>query len=793
MPACLRRVALAISSVLFLLLGMVTPALAVDERDLLPIDQAFALTAQADGPATIRLHWRIADGYYLYRHRMSAQATRGATGSLALPEGTPHHDEFFGDVQTYRGTVSAAISDVRAEDGKVVLAVKYQGCADIGVCYPPHTRTLTVAMVDAKPAAAPAADANNDPVPAGGTGLTALNRALGAMSAAQESATGAAGGKDAPLPPEQAFGFEAIVGDGNTILMRFTPAKGYYLYRDRSSFKLAGVGIQPGKPRWPKGVDHHDEHFGNVVVYFDQIDVPLPLLRQTAQAADVTLTATFQGCQTGGICYPPMTRSVRLALPTGKINAALDAAQQNQAAAPDAGGSDSAGGSTSDTAASPAAAAQRVTPTAVVTDASADNAVRSAGPPAPSSNGTSMLGALMLALLGGVLLNAMPCVLPILSLKVLGLAQSGGDRVQARRHALLYGAGVLVSFAVVGLLVVGLRAAGHAMGWGFQLQQPAVVATLALLMVAIGLNLSGVYTIGGSANIGHGLTQRKGPLGDFFTGVLAVVVATPCIAPFMGTALAYAFAASLPAALLVFVALGIGLALPFVIIGFVPGLARGLPKPGPWMDTFKQLLAFPMYLTAVWLAWVLGKQRGVDAMALLAVAAALLALALWWWNKAQQHDGWPGRAGALALLVAALAPIYLAARLPAPGQASPVAQDGHQQVAYSAARLQALRDAGQVVFVNMTADWCVTCKANERTTLSSATFRAALRRSDATYMVGDWTNVDPEIGKFLEAHRAVGVPLYVVYPRGGGPGQVLPAVLDVTTATAALERAAGRH
>ncbi|RBK47825.1 cytochrome C biogenesis protein, partial [Xanthomonas oryzae pv. oryzae] len=201
-----------------------------------------------------------------------------------------------------------------------------------------------------------------------------------------------------------------------------------------------------------------------------------------------------------------------------------------------------------------------------------------------------------------------------------GLAHSGESRGHARSHAIWYSLGVLVSFAAIGGLVIGLRAAGQAAGWGFQLQQPWFVAALAYLMFAVGLSLSGVFTLGTNlGGIGQSLATRNGPLGDFFTGVLACVVASPCIAPFMGTALAYAFTAPALLAMLVFLALGLGLALPFLLIGFVPSLARRLPTPGAWMETLKQVLAFPMYLTAIWLLWVLGKQRGVDALALMLV------------------------------------------------------------------------------------------------------------------------------------------------------------------------------
>ncbi|MGY1528897.1 protein-disulfide reductase DsbD family protein [Luteimonas sp. A649] len=760
---------------------------AVDLEDLLPVDEAFVLRAEA-GPDGIQLSWTIADGYYLYRHRMGAESLdagfRADPAGLQLPAGTRHTDEFFGEVETYRGRVSGVLPGTAAA-ARTELKIRYQGCADIGICYPPQTRTVAVALPVVAAAAAGKPDA----------GFAALGQALGSGSAGSGPLSLPGASDTLPLPEEQAFAFEAIAGDGDTILMRFTPAPGYYLYRDRSSFTLEAEDIRAGAPRWPRGVPHNDGYFGNVVVYFDQVDVPLPLLRSHAGPREATLTATFQGCQDDGICYPPMTRRVRVSLPAGTVATAA-------AADPDAGtGTDAAdagtpvdagAGDTNAAQADAAANGDTEIPAAGTfadgTDgatATADNAARST-PPAVPRIGLAL--ALLLALAGGLLLNVMPCVLPILSLKVLGLAQGGASRASARRHALWYTAGVLVAFALIGLAVLALRAAGLAMGWGFQLQQPGFVAALVLLMAAVGLSLSGVFSVGGSANLGHGLATRTGPVGDFFTGVLACVVASPCIAPFMGGALAFAFTASPAAALLVFLALGLGLALPFLLIGFVPALADRLPRPGAWMETLKQVLAFPMYLTAIWLAWVLGRQRGVDAMALVAVGVAVMALALWWLERARLHGGWLRRLPAIALLLVALSSAWLVGRLPAPALAAATVADG--SVPYSTEGLRTLRDAGTPVFVNMTADWCVTCKANERSTLSSDAFRDALRRTGTTYMVGDWTNVDPEISAFLERHRAVGVPLYVVYPADGGEGEILPAVLDRGTAIAALERAA---
>ncbi|UNK43005.1 protein-disulfide reductase DsbD [Luteimonas sp. S4-F44] len=769
------------------LLATVSPATAVDFDDVLPVDEALALSATAVAHDRIEIRWKIADGYYLYRHRTAAQVPDGSFGSstLTLPDGHRHVDEFFGEVETYRDRLVATLDGhPPAGTRGVALQVKYQGCADAGICYPPQTRTLQVALPPQEPgsasvfsrpdATAPSAKGDADP------GFAALGRAL--------SGTGDA------LPAERAFAFEAIAQDGDTLLMRFTPAPGYYLYQDRNRFTVEGAaGIRAGQPRWPAGKAHHDDHFGAVTVYFDQVDVPLPVLRSRPDAADVEVVATFQGCQTDGICYPPMTRRVPVALPAGTTTAAAAAPGAPDAPTPEAvatGPADAPPASADTTATTPPTpetAPDAAVAAAAGSDAVADNAARTRPPTTPR---IGLLAALALALLGGLVLNLMPCVLPILSLKVLGLAQSGGSRARARAHALWYTAGVLVAFAAVGLLVLALRAAGQALGWGFQLQQPWFVAALVYLMFAVGLSLSGVFTLGGRVgNLGQALAARTGPSGDFFTGVLACVVASPCIAPFMGGALAYAFAAPAALALAVFLMLGLGLALPFLLIGLVPALADRLPKPGAWMETFKQALAFPMYLTALWLLWVFGRQAGVNAMTLLLAGLVLFALALWWFERRRWTGGGLSRALALALLVVSLLPAAYAVR-DAQADTPRAAPTGtSDKVAYSAERLQALREAGTPVFVNMTADWCVTCKANERRVLSQPPFREALTRAGATYMVGDWTNVDPQIGAFLEAHGAVGVPLYVVYPRGGGDGEVLPALLSETVVTDALERA----
>ncbi len=750
---------------LLFLTALLAPAAAaaVTQDDLLPVDEAFVLTASAPTRDRIEIHWKITDGYYLYRHRTGVVADAGfAAQPLQLPKGKAYRDEFFGDVETYRGELVATLpGQPTPGTDSVSLKIKYQGCADAGICYPPQTRTLKVAL--------PAATADTF-VPLGATAL-----AGGLLGQKNQP------GVDAlPLPAEQAFAFEAIAFDGDTLLLRFTPARGYYVYRDRTSMALEGApGLSLQAPRWPKGVAHRDEHFGDVTVYFDQAEVPVPLRRDHAKAAQATLRATFQGCQTDGICYPPMTRRVKLAIPAGTVTPA-DAPAATAPPLVEPLASASVAGAPADSAtttgtSAPVAAVERTRPPEDVL------ARNQRGP-------TTLIAALALALLGGLILNLMPCVLPILSLKALSLADGGRSGGHARRSALWYTAGVLTSFVAVGALAIALRAAGQALGWGFQLQQPWVVGLLAYVMFAVGLSLSGVFTVGHRlAGAGHGLATRGGPAGDFFTGVLAVVVATPCTAPFMGVALAYAFTAPTPLALLVFAVLGLGLALPFLLIGFIPALANRLPKPGAWMETLKQVLAFPMYLTAAWLLWVLGKQRGIDAVGLVLAGLVLLALGLWWLQRLRLRAAPVQRALAVLLLATSLAPLAAAHRLPTESAATP---ETGNHVAYSAEKLAALRAEGRIVFVDMTADWCVTCKANEKAVLETPAFRDLLATHDAVMMTGDWTNVDPAITAFLEEHKAVGVPLYVVYPRGDGAGEVLPTVLTHDTVRQAFERAA---
>ena len=399
---------------------------------------------------------------------------------------------------------------------------------------------------------------------------------------------------------------------------------------------------------------------------------------------------------------------------------------------------------------------------------------------------TGVIQAAGLALLGGLLLNLMPCVFPILAMKAAALASVGGDSGAARRDGLGFLAGVVVTFlALAGVLLV-LRAGGEAVGWGFQLQSPPVVAALALLMLASALNLSGVFHVGaGLQGLASGpLAKLPGWAGAVFTGVLAVVVAAPCTAPFMAPALGAALLMSWPIALLVFLALAIGFALPFVLASFSPGLITRLPRPGPWMVHLRSLLALPMYGAALWLGWVFWRQGGDLALVLLSAAAIMLAAALWLAGLGQVARA-QGRGGVVALTVALVSIVVCgglvvaadrAARLDGPPGQTP-AGDGPVSQPWSPSAVQSAVAQGRPVLVNFTADWCVTCKINERTSLGSPAVAEALARSGAVYLVADWTRRDAAIAAELTRHGRSGVPLYLLYTPGQARPRVLPQLL----------------
>ncbi len=404
----------------------------------------------------------------------------------------------------------------------------------------------------------------------------------------------------------------------------------------------------------------------------------------------------------------------------------------------------------------------------------------------------TLWAALGFAFLGGLILNLMPCVLPVLFIKALGFAQlAQASRARVREQGLLFLAGVVAAFMALAGLVIGFAALGSSVGWGFQLQSPPLVIALAVVMTLIGFNLLGAFEVGTSvAGVGHGLASQGGRIGAFMTGALAVVVATPCTAPFMGAAVGYAVTQPPALGLSVFLSLALGFALPVVALSFAPALLRLLPKPGRWMLVLKQAFAFPMFATAIWLIWVASVQAGPGGV--LAALVAVLAAGFIVWLVGVSRGG--GRAriatSALAVLVALGAGWFVVQS--AVPEATTQAKAGDVQ-AWTPERVAALQAEGKPVFVNFTAAWCITCLANERVALSRQEVRDAFAVNKVVYLKADWTNRDSQIAQALAQQGRAGVPLYLFYPAAkGGQAEVLPQLLTTDILVTAATRAAGR-
>jgi len=553
-----------------------------------------------------------------------------------------------------------------------------------------------------------------------------------ALPGASRDAGMLGGSAHAFLRVDEAYALRAELRDAQ-VLVQWDIAPGYYLYKERIGFKWKGKDAAEAiVVTLPAGEAHEDAYLGATEVYRGTLAVTLPL----PGSEPALLEVKSQGCADAGLCYPPRTRVFAVDPVTGS----LDETEPEQI---------------------PVTAAQSAAP----------------APATGPADLAKLLWMALLAALGGMILNLMPCVFPVLSLKVLGIAAKGGNGHGKALHGLAYAAGVVLSFVAVAGLLLALRGAGAAIGWGFHLQSPAFVAALAYLFVVMGLALSGMINLGsGVMGSGEALARQGGYRGTFFTGVLATVVASPCSAPFMGTALGFAMTQPPVYALAIFAALGLGMAAPFVLLTLSPALLRRLPHPGPWMDGFKQFLAFPLYAAAVWLLWVLGNQTGVNGMAAVTGGCVLLALGLWCWEHAKLHRR-PLPLRLLGALICVLALLVLRSPLLDERPAVRTDSTGAWED-YSPARLEELRAAGTPVFVNVTADWCITCLANERIALASEEVLAAFRDRGIVYLKGDWTNSDPELTALLQAHGRSGVPLYLFYPAAAGAqATLLPQLL----------------
>lgn len=532
------------------------------------------------------------------------------------------------------------------------------------------------------------------------------------------------------LPVREAYQLDYRIVD-NQLLLQWNIADGYYLYEERFKFRLGdNTSLTPA---YTPGKMKYDELFEReTMVHYHQVTASLDLTPFTAPFA---LKIESQGCADAGLCYPPQTD--RLWIDPSAASVHPQEATNTQAVA-------------QTTAPQPSSTTNEL----------------------PSTDSIWLFQAIALALLGGIILNLMPCVFPVLSIKIMSLATA--DRRRLATHGWVYTLGIITCFVGFAVALIAARAGGEAIGWGFQLQSPGLIAALAYLFFVMGLSLSGLIHFGaGLMGAGHSLTQRSGLSGSFFTGILAAIVASPCTAPFMGAALGFALTQPAFVCIAIFAALGFGMALPLLLLCYIPALADRLPRPGPWMDNLKHFLAFPLYLTAVWLLWVFGRQTNVSSMA--ALCAGAVAIAFGCWLLERRTQGWPQVLRRLVIAGAFITAVLL------PWQQlhnDKAITDHNRWQAYSPEQLNTLRNEGRAVFINLTADWCITCLANERMALHTQAVEQAFDDHQVATLKGDWTNTDPHITALLQEYGRSGVPLYLWFPANStGKAHVLPQLL----------------
>lgn len=548
------------------------------------------------------------------------------------------------------------------------------------------------------------------------------------------------------LKVEEAYQVMVELRDGKLEAV-WSIAPGYYLYQHQfkveanstSEHQKLDLSFEPGHRKYD------DYYQKELEVYYDNTYFSAP---QPTLEAPYEIKVVSQGCADAGLCYPPRKQYFQVA----NDGSVFELENSMLAAAPSTTAND-----------------------------------LTIGTPAQDQPAPFLPFILIGALLGGLVLNLMPCVFPVLSLKALSFASSGNSGHQ-HSHGWAYTAGVVLAFLVAAGVILVARQAGEMLGWGFQLQQPLFVAALVYLFLVMGLSLFGMFNFGTQfMGAGQELTTGSGVKASFFTGVLAAVVASPCTAPFMATALGVALTQPAPIALLVFATLGFGMALPFLALSYSPALASKLPAPGPWMDVLKQVLAFPLLATCVWLLWVLGNQVGSSGSALVMCAALLICFALWLtrFNPTKASTKAVNR---VLLVASLLGAVYISWQ--AQHFSAATAKTYDKWETFTMARLEELRADGEPVFVNLTADWCITCKVNQRVAFSSDEFFNYALEHDVTLMVGDWTNPNPEIEALLAKYKRSGIPLYLVYPAGKqGDAEILPQLLTPKSVMAAIDRA----
>ena len=527
--------------------------------------------------------------------------------------------------------------------------------------------------------------------------------------------------EEAFLPVDEAYQLLVHQTDQH-IIAEWMIADKYFLYGEQFRFSING---EPVIATRPAGKISYDEIFErDVEKYYVYVKATINKSQLPKQYESAQLSVTSQGCADAGLCYPPETKQFQ-----------INANNISPINAPN-------------------------TPIHTSTPATTNSA--------PT---TSILIMLLFALTGGALLNLMPCVFPVLSIKALSLMSHTNQRSRIQ-HGWSYTAGCLLTFVAIASILLTIRHAGTAVGWGFQLQEPAVITFLSFLFFIMGLSLSGLVHFGARyMGVGQTLTQGKEVSHSFFTGVLAAVVASPCTAPFMASALGYALTQSNAIALSIFAALGLGMALPFLLLSYIPQLGRLLPQPGAWMDTFKQALAFPLYIASVWLLWVLGHQIGNDAVILVVLGAIGISFAFW---LIQKKPNWTS-----ALYIATTLIIASIMWSNKQGTSDNIHTNNDRfWQPYTAETLANLRQEKAAVFVNLTADWCITCKINEKRVFTADTLQA-MKDKGIHLLEGDWTQRNPEITQLLDQYHRGGVPLYLLFPANtDADATILPQILS---------------
>ena len=547
------------------------------------------------------------------------------------------------------------------------------------------------------------------------------------------------------LEVEQAY--QALVTiDEKQIDVEWNLAPGYYLYQHQFAIKTTkGEESTPLQFEFEQGKVKFDEFFNkDLTVYYDQT-------RTTSNIPNYPppyqIKVSSQACADAGLCYPPRDQFFN-------VDGDGNALEIQQADFVETSSSDSVAG-----------ALENVD--------------------VETQHSQPFIFYILGAIAGGLILNLMPCVFPVLSLKALSFTSSHMDSHKQHLHGWAYTAGVVLSFVAAALFIIFSRQAGEALGWGFQLQEPGFVAFMAYLFFVMGLSLSGLINFGSNLmGVGQSLTTGHGYGASFFTGVLAALVASPCTAPFMGIALGFALTQPIYISLLVFIALGFGMALPFLLLSYSPTLARYLPKPGAWMDTLKQFLAFPLYATSIWLLWVLGRQISSDGAIVITIGGLLLAFGFWLLNQRSEKpiNKFTIRGFAIASFAGAL---FFATNV----ENFKNVDRGNWQV-YSPENLAELRRQNIPVFIDLTADWCITCKVNERVAINTDDVKQKVEESGIVMMVGDWTNRDPRITELLSQYGRSGVPLYLMFPAdGSSPAEVLPQILTQQIVLDAMDKA----